>query len=172
MIKTGDRLPVDEWVNNIWPGSAKEAIEEHIKEYRNIVKFRTSVRSPTIARPIKKTTQIVLNYNDEKKCFVIWNAAIQAIIHKGRKIHPTLGREIKENFFQSVKPDSVIPVYQEIGRGGSGKVELVLIIGIDAFPDFCKNYKEMIKPDVSKIPKGKICLYADAGGEIQELSRK
>ena len=39
MIKTGDRPPVDEWVNNIWPDSAKKAIKEHIQNYSEVVKF-------------------------------------------------------------------------------------------------------------------------------------
>lgn len=171
MIKTGDRPPVDEWVNNIWPDSAKEAIKEHIQNYSEVVKFRTSAGNPSIRTPIGENCQIIINYNNERGCFVVWNAAIQSAIHKGKSIQPSLEKRIREDIFHSVKQNSIIPVYQEIERGGSGKVELVLIVGTDAFPDFCKNYKEMIKPDVSKIPAGKICLYADAGDEIQYIER-
>lgn len=172
MIKTGDRPPVDEWVNNIWPDSAKEAIKEHIQNYSEVVKFRTSAGNPSIRTPIGENCQIIINYNSERGCFVVWNAAIQSAIHKGKSIQPSLGKKIREDIFHSIKPDSIIPEYQEIGRGGSGKVELVLIVGIDAFPDFCEHYRERIRPDMREIPEGKICLYADAGGEIQELRRR
>ena len=40
---------------------------------------------------------------------------------------------------------------------------------IPAIADFCKNYQEMIKPDSKQMEKGKRCLYAVSGGEIQYI---
>ena len=34
---------------------------------------------------------------------------------------------------------------------------------------FCKEYKNHIKPDPKLIPKGKSCVYAEAGGELQYI---
>lgn len=172
-IKTGDHSIIDEWVNNVWPDSAKKAIKDYIPNYRKTVKFRTSMGVATISRPIAEGFQIVINYNSAKKCFVVWNAAIQNKIHRGKKVRLTIGNDGEDLLRKGVGSDSMASVFRKISKRGkdTGFVEKVLLIGENALADFCKNYKEKIIPDKKEIPEGKICLYAVAGGEIEYIQR-
>lgn len=172
MMRTDDYPIVDEWVNNVWPEEAKQAIQKFIPDYTKSVVMRTATTQLTIASPLKEQARLVINYDSSKKCFIIWNAAIQKVIHPRKKIHISYGAELEKNLCNSDYSNALIPVFREIGSGGSGKVELILIVGEEAFPDFCKEYKEKIKPDKNLIPKGKECLYAEAGGKIQYIKRE
>lgn len=164
---TGDYPIVEEWATT-WPGEAVAAIESNIEDYRHIVKFRTSTTKATIRGPIEDSFQLVIDYDSTQKCFVVWNAIVQNHIHNGKDIKPTLGVE-GECLLHTIKPDAIMPFYREIGRAGSDFVELLLFVGMDAFPEFCKEYKDYIKPNPKLIPKGKSCIYAKAGGELQYI---
>lgn len=172
-IKTGDHSIIDEWVNNVWPDSAKKVIKDYIPNYRKTVKFRTSMGAATISRPIAGDFQIVINYNSAKKCFVVWNAAIQNKIHRGQKMRLTIGSNGEDLLRKTINPDSITVFFRKISKGGRDTkyVEQLLLIGENALADFCKNYKEKILPDKKEIPEGKICLYAVAGGEIEYIQR-
>lgn len=167
---TGDYPIVEDWTKG-WPEEAVTAIVNNIKEYRQVIKFRTATTEATISGPIEESFQLVINYNSTTECFVVWNAAIQNSIHNGKRIILSLGTE-GERLLHSVKHDVIMPLYREIGCGGSNCVELVLFIGRNAFPEFCKSYKEYIKPNPEFIPKGKSCVYAETGGELQYISSK
>lgn len=169
MMRTGDYPIVDEWTNNIWPEEAKQAIQKFIPDYMNSVVMRTATTNITISFPLKETAQLIINYHAGKKCFLIWNAAIQETIHKGKEVTIPFGKKLSEELDRTIAADALIPIFKEIGSGGSGKGELILIVGEKAFPNFCKTYKERIKPDISLIPKGKECLYAEAGGTVQHI---
>lgn len=169
-MKTGDSAIVDEWLM-AWPEESRKAIQNYIPQYQHVVKFRTSVKNPTIKRPLGDSFQLVINYNSDKECFIVWNAAIQNHIHHGNKIRPSLGKEAEERLLHPIQPDDIISFYRETGRGGSDIVELVLIIGKKALSDFCKQYKELIKPNPRLIPKGKACIFAVAGGEMEYIQR-
>lgn len=168
-IKTGDHQIVDEWVNNIWPADAKRAIKNCIADYRKVVKFRTSTGDATISRPIADSFQLVINYNSTQKCFIIWNAAIQNVIHNGKKMRLTIGKTGEALLHKRIDPDSITPFFRDINRSVKDAkcVELILIVGENALADFCKDYEKLIKPDKERVPKGKICLYAVAGGEVE-----
>lgn len=170
-IKTGDYPIIDEWVNNTWPATAKEAIRTCGINYRKVIKFRTSTGKVTISRPIADSFQLVLNYNSAKKCFVVWNAAIQKEIHHGKKMRLSIGCEGDELLRKPIAPNSVTSCFREIGRGRdcAGCVELILIIGQDALPEFFRQYNDLLVPNRGKIPKGKTCLYARAGGKIEYI---
>ena len=168
-MKTGDGWIVDEWVNNTWPTSAIRSIEKYIPDYQHIVKFRTSTGHPVISGPIEDSFQLVINYNCEKERFIVWNAAIQSEIHHGEKIHLSIGEKGKEILHEKAKPTSVIKFYRNLGTGRQNQVELILFVGKDAMDDFCKEYKEMIKPDCKQILAGKTCLYAVAGEKIEYI---
>lgn len=168
-IKTGDFWIVDRWLER-WPYDAVKAITEYIPDYQNVVKFRRSTTGPTVGN-LKDSFQLVINHNCDKDCYIVWNAAVQSRIHEDAKksISLSFGEELKEKLTHPIDSNGIVPVFQGIGRGGSQDVELVLIVGKDAIADFCKNYQEMIKPDIKQIPNGKRCLYAVAGGEIQYI---
>ncbi len=170
-IKTGDYPIIDEWVNNTWPATAKEAIRICGINYRKVIKFRTSTGKGTISRPVADSFQLVLNYNSAQKCFVVWNAAIQNEIHHGKKMRLSIGRKGDELLRKPIAPNSITPCFGEIGRGGdrAGRVELILIIGRDALPEFFRGYNDLIVPNRGEIPKGKTCLYAKAGEEIEYI---
>lgn len=170
-IKTGDYPIIDEWVNNVWPSDAKTATKNYIADYRRIVKFRTSMGVATISRPIADSFQIVINYNSAKKCFVVWNAAIQNGIHNGKKIRLTIGEDGEALLRKAIAPDSITPFFRKIRKKGSGieYVEMIFLVGQNAIADFCANYKDMIVPNEEQIPHGKTCLYAVAGGEIEYI---
>ena len=165
---TGDYPIVEDWAKG-WPEEAVTAIENNIEDYRHIVKFRTAATTATISGPIEESFQLVINYNSAKECFVVWNAAIQNSIHSSNGIELSLGTE-GERLLHSIQPDVIMPFYREIGCGGSNCVELVLFIGRNVFPEFCKASKEHIKPNPELIPKGKSCVYAETGGELQYIS--
>lgn len=167
-IKTGDHQIVDEWTNG-WPSSAKKAIKNCITNYRDVVKFRTSTGDATISRPIADSFQIVVNYNSAKKCFIAWNAAIQNGIHHGKKIRLTIGKKGEALLHKQIDPDSITPFFRDINHSVQNTkcVELILIVGENALADFCKDYEKWIRPDKEKVPKGKTCLYAVAGGEVE-----
>ena len=175
-IRTGDCNIVNEWVNNTWlekneeKKEAIEAVKEYIPDWKNVVKFRTATESPQISN-LEDSFQLVINYNCDKDCYIVWNAAVQSHVHKDAKksISLSFGETLKEALNHAIDTHSIVPVFQELKRGGSQDVELVLIVGKDAVADFCKNYQEMIKPDSKHIPEGKRCLYAVAGGEIQYI---
>lgn len=167
-MKTGDHSIVDEWAK-LWPQEALETIENNILDYQRKVKFRTCAATPSISRPIEDSFQLVINYNTEKECFVVWNAAIQNHIHpKGKKIRPALGKD-GEDLLHSIQENCIKPFYREIGSGSSNLVELVLFVGKNALPDFCKQYKELIKPNPKHIPKGKFCVFAVPGGKVEHI---
>ena len=171
-IKTGDCGIVDKWLER-WPDEAVKAVTEYIPDYQNVVKFRRSTTGPTVGN-LKDSFQLVINHNCDKDCYIVWNAAVQSRIHEDAKksISLSFGEELKEKLTHPIDSNGIVPVFQGIGRGGSQDVELVLIVGKDAIADFCKNYQEMIKPDIKQIPNGKRCLYAVAGGEIQYIPSK
>lgn len=171
-FKTGDFRHIDEWVTNVWPDDAKEIIKHGIPDYRHIVKFRTSLDKPTISRPIKSSFQLVINYNSSKECFIVWNAAIQNNIHRGKRMRLPIGVDGERALHQQLDPTTINAFFREIGQCDSNEVERVLIVGKDALADFCKDYMKYIKPDETEIPKGKCCLYAIAGGEIEHIQRK
>lgn len=174
IITTGDGAVVDEWVNNVWPVDAKKAITDHIPDWINTVTFRTSSRNPVISK-LLDNCQLIINYNSEKNCFVVWNAAIQSQIYRANrknakaKLRPALGCAGERILHKKITPNFQECYYREVGRGGSNHVELIWILGNEAFVNFCQDYKRMILPDPTKIPKGKSCLYAVAGGEIQYI---
>ena len=169
-IATGDCWIVDKWMER-WPNDAVKAITEYIPDYQNVVKFRRSTASPTVSN-LRDSFQLVINYNCDKDCYIVWNAAVQSFIHKDAKksIPLSFGEALKEALADAIDTHSIVPVLQELRRGGSQDVELILIVGKDAIADFCKNYQEMLKPNSKQIPKGKQCLYAVAGGELQYIS--
>lgn len=167
-IKTGDYQIVDEWTNS-WPSSAKKTIKNCITNYRNIVKFRTSTGDATISRPIADSFQLVINYNSTKNCFIIWNAAIQNDIHNGKRMRLTIGKMGETLLHKRIDPDSITPFFRDINRSVQNTkcVELILVVGENALADFCKDYEKLIRPDKEIVPKGKTCLYAVAGGEVE-----
>ena len=174
-MKTGDYKIVDEWFNNVWASCAKEgiaAITKYIPDYKKTVIFRTSTRLPSISKPIKDTYQLVINYNSERDCYIVWNAAIQSHIHTGKKIQPSIGKKGEIMLHERIEPDSIIPLFRGIGYEGSKQVELILFVGKSAIDRFCKEYKYSLKPDCKQIPKGKTCLYAIAGGEIEYIRKE
>lgn len=174
IITTGDDAIVDEWVNNVWPEDAKQAITEHIPDWKNAVTFRTSSESPVISKPLENC-QLIINYNNEKNCFVVWNAAIQSQIYGADRknpngeLRPALGCVGERILHEAITPDFQKCFFREFGRGGSKYVELIWILGTNAIINFCKNYKHMIIPDPKLIPKGKTCLHAIAGQEIVHI---
>ena len=80
IMKTGDCKIVRECVNNLWPDLAKKFIEKCISNYEKTVIFRTSTGKPVIST-IEDTFQLVINYNTARKCYIVWNAAIQSHLH-------------------------------------------------------------------------------------------
>lgn len=168
-IRTGDFPIVNEWVNNTWPEKAKEAIAQYVPDYKNSFIFRTAETVITIKAPIEGSYQIILNYCISKKCFLVYNAAIQNCIRQSEKIHIRLGKSVLDSLSQPIVHDSISSVFQEIRKNGRGQVEHVLIVDADAIEKFCKSYKELIVPDTNLIPRMKTCLYAEAGGEIQKI---
>lgn len=168
-IKTGDHWLVDRWVK-CWPDGTAETVAKNIPDYKETVIFRCSTGKPSIAPPLGKDAQLVVNYNYHKNCFIVWNAAVQSYIHRGKKICPYIGAEGEERMHKEIAPDSIEPFFRKLGRGGSNEVELVLIVGVDALEKFCKNYMEYLRPDIATIPKGKQCLYAVAGRELERIS--
>lgn len=167
-IKTGDHPIVDNWVNNIWPETSKSAIKQYIPDYQKTVKFRTSTGNPSISN-LTNGFQLVINYNYYKECYIVWNAAIQSQIHSGKKYKLSFGKKGEDLLQENVSAVAVMPFYRNVWPPKTGYVELILIVGKDAIADFCKNYQEMIKPDSKQIEKGKRCLYAVSGGEIQYI---
>lgn len=171
-IKTGDYPIVDEWVNNWWPDDAKKAIMTYIPDFQHRIKFRTCVKVPTISKSLKDSFQLVINYNSEKNCFIVWNAAIQNHIHRmnnKKKLRLAIGCSGERLLHQPIETNTIAHFFREFGRGGSKNVEMISIVGKNALADFCKDYREKIKPDPKNIPEGKICLYAVAGGEIEYI---
>lgn len=166
-----EKAIVEEWQRNVWPAGTKEIISDNITDYMNVVKPRTSTTTITVTAPSEKTFQLVVNYYAYKKCFIVYNAAIQTFLHPGAEWKITFGKAVKDRLAGSIDEDAIIPVFKDVRRGGKNSVELVLIVGMEALSGFCKSYKEWIKPDVSLIPAGKTLLYADAGGEIQYLRK-
>lgn len=168
-IKTGDYWIIDEWVNNIWPANAKKTIKNCITNYRDVVKFRTSTGDATISRPIADSFQLVINYNSTKKCFIIWNAAIQNGIHGGKKMRLTIGKAGEDLLHKEISSNSIKRFFRDVNRSVQNAkcVELILVVGENALADFCKDYKKWIRPDKEIVPKGKTCLYAVAGGEVE-----
>lgn len=170
-IKTGDHSIIDEWVNNVWPDSAKKAIKDYIPNYRKTVKFRTSMGVATISRPIADSFQIVINYNSAKKCYIVWNAAIQNKIRNGKKMRLTIGEDGEALLRKAITSDSITPFFRKFRLKDSNAeyVEMIFLVGQNAIADFCANYKDMIVPNEEQIPTGKTCLYAVAGGEIEYI---
>ena len=164
---TGDYPIVEDWTKG-WPEEAVTAIVNNIKDYRHVIKFRTSTTEATISGPIEESFQLVINYNSTNECFVVWNAAIQNSIHSEKRIVLSLGTE-GECLLHSIKPDAIMPFYRKIGRTGSDRVELIIFVGRNVFSEFCKEYKAHNKPNPELIPKGKSCAYAEAGGELQYM---
>lgn len=175
-IETGDYPIVDEWVNNWWPDNAKKAIMTYIPDFQHRIKFRTCVKFPTISKSLEDSFQLVINYNCDNDCFIVWNAAIQNHIHwmnSKKKLHLDIGCSGERLMHRPIDANTITHFFREFGRGGSKYVEMISIVGKDALADFCKDYSKMIIPDPNSIPKGRICLYAVAGGEIQYiLSRR
>lgn len=173
-IKTGDCSIVDEWVNNTWleknekKKKAIEAVKKYIPDWQNVVKFRTATDSPKISN-LEDSFQLVINYNYYKECYIVWNAAIQNHIHAKKKYSLSIGANGKDLLHKTISPTSITPFYRNVRPLREKQVELILIVGKDAIADFCKNYQEMLKPDSKQMPKGKRCLYAVAGGEIQYM---
>lgn len=167
MMKTGDYQIVDEWVKT-WSEDAKNVITKNIPDYQNKIKFRTSTECPVI-HDIEDTFQLIINYNSAKKCFIVWNAAIQKHIHSGKKITLSLGNKGKDKLHEIISPTSIIKFFREVEYQDSNEVELILFIGNDALENFCKNYEQMIKPVPEEIPAGKTCLYAVAGEKIEYI---
>lgn len=165
-----EKAIVEEWQRNVWPAGTKE-IMSNIPDYTNVVKPRTSTTTITVTAPSEESFQLVVNYYSYKKCFIVYNAAIQNFLHPGDEWKITFGKAVKDRLAGSIDENAIIPVFKDVRRGGANSVELVLIVGMEALSDFCKSYKEWIKPDVSLIPDGKTLLYADAGGKIQFLKK-
>ncbi len=168
-MKTGDCKVVDDFVNNVWPQDAKEAVRKHIPDWKHIVKFRTA-EHPSVCNSLDSSFQLIINYNPYTKCFIVWNAAIQKEIHQGKRISLSLGKDGEEKLHENIDSNSIIPVFRNIGRGNTGQVELAFIVGANAIGEFCKTYKERMKPDCKCIPEGKRCLYAASGEEITYIS--
>lgn len=166
-----EKAIVEEWQRNVWPEGTKEIISDSIPDYMNVIKPRTSTTTITVTAPSEKTFQLVVNYYAYKKCFIVYNAAIQNFLHPGAEWKITFGKAVKDRLAGSIDEDAIIPVFKDVRRSGKKCVELVLIVGVDALGDFCRAYKEWIRPDVSLIPEGKTLLYADAGGKIQFLKK-
>lgn len=171
MVNAREKAIVEEWQRNVWPAGTKEIISDNITDYMNVVKPRTSTTTITVIAPSEKTFQLVVNYYAYKKCFIVYNAAIQTFLHPGAKWGIPIGKAVKDRLAGSIDENAIIPVFKDVRRGGKNCVELVLIVGVDALGDFCRTYKEWIRPDVSLIPEGKTLLYADAGGKIQFLKK-
>lgn len=170
-IRTGEHPMIDEWVNNNWPDGAKEAIVTCIPDYQDVMRLRTSTSGPKVSAWGDRV-QIVLNYNHDKDCFIVWNAAIQRSIHRSSKpdsIILSFGADLEAQLRQPIESDSVSYVYQEIRDSAPKLVELVLVVGQNALSRFLRNYSEMLKPDPKQIKKGKSCVYAVAGGEIEYI---
>lgn len=165
-INPRDYHIVEEWVNGVWPDYAKDAIKNHIRRYWEVVKLRTSMDKPTISGRMPKNVQLVINYNSNKKCFIVWNAAIQRSIHKGRRMHLPIGATGESLLHKPIASDAITPFFREFRQGGVDCAELILIVGKDAFVNFCQNYMKYLTPDSAKIPKGRLCLHAIAGEEI------
>lgn len=165
----GDSHIVKEWVSNTWQEKGYEAIAQLIPDSENEVLYRTSDVGPSISRSKIKNHQIIVNYNICKRYYLVYNAAIQKYIHKSNPIHISPGSIVKKRLAQCIEADSISFVFQDIKGDGDDQVELVLVVGENAIEQFCKSYKELIFPDANQIPKGKTCIYADAGGEIQRI---
>lgn len=173
-IKTGDCNTVDEWVNNTWleksekKKEAIEAVKKHIPDWQNVVKFRTATENPKISN-LKDSFQLVINYNCDKDCYIVWNAAVQNHIHTKKNYSLSIGTKGKDLLHETILPTSITPFYRNVRPLRAKQVELILIVGKDAIADFCKNYQKMIRPNSKQIPKGKRCLYAVAGGTIEYI---
>lgn len=173
-IRTGDCNIVNEWVNNTWlekneeKKEAIEAVKEYIPDWKNVVKFRTATDSPQISN-LEDSFQLVINYNCDKGCYIVWNAAVQKHIHAKKKYLLSIGTKGKDLLHKTILPTSITPFYRNVRPLREKQVELILIVGKNAIADFCKNYQEMIKPDSKQIPKGKRCLYAVTGGTIEYI---
>lgn len=170
-LKTGEKKMMDEWVNNHYPESAKKAIVTYLPDYRHIARFRVNTGNPQVSS-LDENVHFVLNYNCDRKCFIVWNAAVQRSIHQpkdGKSIQLTVGAALKNRLHQRINSDATIRIYQEIRGHGDTQVELVLIVGEDALVDFLRNYQELLKPIPTEIKKGKACLYAVAGGEVEYI---
>lgn len=175
-IKTGDYPIVDEWAK-LLPNNAFQTITTYIPDYKKVVKIRRSTGKPQIST-LEDSFQLVINYNCYRDCFIVWNAAIQHHIYRKNnkngkgKLRLSLGSVGERLLHQQITTNFQKCYYREFGRGGSNHVELIWILGRDAFVDFCKDYPQMIIPDPTMIPKGKSCLYAVAGEEIQYIKSK
>lgn len=167
-MKTGAALIVDDWVNNNWPEEAKEAACNFIRDFRAIA-FCTSETGPTFTPIDAKNCQIMVDYYRSRKCYLVYNAAIHIYLSKKEQIKITFGKRVTERLAQPISQDSISCVYQEIRGDGKDQVELVLIVGENAIEKLFQSYKTLIVPDANQIPKGKTCIYADAGGEIQRI---
>lgn len=163
-----EKTIVKEWQRNVWPEGTKEIVAG----YMNVIMPRTSTTTITVTAPVEKSFQLIVNYYSYKKCFIVYNAAIQDFLHSGGEWKITFGKAVEDKLASSIDSNAIIPVFKDTRRGGKNCVELVLIVGVNALGDFCRTYKEWIRPDVSLIPDGKTLLYADAGGEIQFLRKE
>lgn len=143
-IKTGDGKTVDDWVKYVWPDHAKLAILNHIPNCRKTLKLRTSNGKPTISRPIGSECLFIINYNSGKDCFIVWKAARQNEIHHGKKMHLPMGKAGEELLHKPIDPNSVKPFSREFTHNGVKDSEEILIVGKNAFENFCKNYQQWL----------------------------
>ena len=160
-------------LTDTWPQGTKKIVLRTIPQaFEKVVFKETSTGTNAFIHPISSTYQLVISYYYSQKVFVVWNAAVHAQIHDLRGmttlsigadadalIKSGFGKGRIESIFKSVKQ-----------KGTKDCVELVTLVGVDALYDFCKAYSEYIIPELNHIPKGKQCLYATPGGEIQRFS--
>lgn len=154
-----------------WPESAKKVVERYIPNESETVRLNENINGMhTVTYPIERSIQLIITYMYDKEVYIVWNAAIQNAIHQCKEMKLVMGKDASELLYRR-EHNSIFQTFKEVKnyKRGGNYVELVLCIGKDAFVDFCKSYEMYMYPDAESIPKGKKCLYAVAGGEIQEI---
>ena len=154
-----------------WTESAKKVVQRYIPNESETVRLNENINGMyTVTPPIEHSVQLIITYVYGWKAYIVWNAAIQNAIHPCKKMQLVMGKDASEILHRR-EYDSIFQTFKEVKKykSGGNYVELVLVVGKNAFSDFCKSYEMYMYPDTELIPKGKKCLYATAGGEIQEI---
>lgn len=160
-----------------WPDDAENILYTTIPNARQCVRIGSSTNNEfTTTTKIDVFDQLVISYNPCYRIFIAWNSAIHAYLHKdeGKTIKFHVGSQINKFLKEKKFVDAyeIVACFRPISNYGVNCVEQILIIGRNAISDFCQEYVTYLYPDVLKIPEGKKCLYAEAGGKIREVSLK
>lgn len=156
-----------------WPLGAERIVKRIIPNASVVVAFRhTKTGNNVISKLLPGTCQLVISYYYPKKVFLVWNAAVHHHIHnKNGQTTVGLGAGGEAMLRHGFQANRIDFSYKDVKQNGYPScVEKVIIVGVDALCDFCRSYQELLLPDMSEVPKGKLCLYAVSGGELHQLS--